>query len=185
MTGHFSLDFLVDEQIARKAEVKMGADMKEVREVMERIYPIECNPRAHTAAVLFADESEDLAEAYLSILSDHEPKGIANGHRSEELIVPKPNVKSYYWVGNDLVTKVLLPFLGFLRFEVGVMEVLGEWVGFVEHVVYWRDGTFEVWDPWPAWWLYVAYWPGMFVVSLWERRRWSRCNCSTTKMFGC
>jgi hypothetical protein len=67
--------------------------------LMNAIYPIECNPRAHTAAVAFADEAEDMADAYLSVLPDHEPKGISNGHQVENLVVPRPNLPGYY-VGN-------------------------------------------------------------------------------------
>ncbi len=185
MTGHFSLDFLVEENIAREAESRVGVSDEEVRELMGKLYPIECNPRAHTAVVAFTDVAEDLADAYLSILLEHEPKGISNGHRTEALVVPKPGVPGYYWIGNDLVTKVILPLLGFLRFEIGARELVRNWTAFVEHVLFWRDGTWEAWDPWPFWWLYMGYWPGMFVVSLWERRWWSRCNVSTTKMFGC
>jgi hypothetical protein len=185
MTGHFSIDFVVDEDVAQRAENRTGVSDIEVKELMNKIYPIECNPRAHTAVVLFADEAEDLAEAYLSILPDHEPKGISNEHRAEALVVPKPGVPGYYWIGHDLVTRVLLPLVEFLRFEVGLVDMLSSWLECLEHVLYWRDGTFEIWDPWPALWLYVGYWPGMFLVSLWERRWWSRCNVSTTKMFGC
>lgn len=185
MTGHMSLDFLVSEDVAAAAERSVGAPETDVRALMNNIYPIECNPRVHTAAVLLEDVSEDLAEAYLSVLPDHEPKGVANGHRLENLIVHKPGVPGYYWVGHDLVTRILLPLLGFLRFEVGLGEMLGLWMEFVEHVLYWRDGTWEVWDPWPAWWLYVGYWPAMFLVMLLERRWWSRCNVSTTKIFEC
>ncbi|KAG0652964.1 hypothetical protein D0Z07_0474 [Hyphodiscus hymeniophilus] len=182
MTGHFSLDFLVDESVAKKAD-KIGVSDSEIEELMDKIYPIECNPRPNTAVVLFADESEDLAEAYLSILPGHEPKGISNGHRVDALIVPKPSVPGYYWIGHDLVTRVLIPLLAVLRWEMGVWQMLAMWMEFVEHVLYWRDGTYEVWDPWPAWWLYVGYWPGMFLVSLWTGQWWSRINVSTTKMF--
>jgi hypothetical protein len=184
MTGHLSIDFLIDESITQKAD-KIGVSDSEIRELMDKIFPIECNPRPNTAVVLFADESEDLAEAYLSILPDHEPKGIKNGHRAEALIVPKPSVPGYYWIGHDLVTRVLIPLLAVLRWEMGLWQMLGMWMEFLEHVVYWRDGTYEVWDPWPAWWLYVVYWPGMFLISLWKGRWWSRCNVSTTKIFWC
>ena len=184
MTGHFSLDFLLDESVAHKAD-KVGASDTEIRELMNKIYPIECNPRPNTAVVLFAAESEDLAEAYLSILPDHEPKGISNGHRADALIVPGPSVPSYYWIGHDLVTRVLVPSLAVLRWRMGVWQMLGMWTEFLEHVLYWRDGTYEIWDPWPACWLYVGYWPGMFLVSLWDGSRWSRCNVSTTKTFWC
>ncbi|KAE8447691.1 hypothetical protein EG329_010497 [Mollisiaceae sp. DMI_Dod_QoI] len=185
MTGHFSIDFLVEADVAEEAERRVGVSDVEVRELMRKIYPIECNPRAHTAVVCLADESEDMAEAYLSILPDHEPKGISNGHRAEALVVPRPGIQGYYWVGHDLVTRVLLPLLQFLRFEIGVTDLLEKWLEFAEHVLYWRDGTFEIWDPWPFWWLYVGYWPAMFLVSLWEKKWWSRCNVSTQKMFGC
>ncbi|KAI9053022.1 hypothetical protein LZ554_003292 [Drepanopeziza brunnea f. sp. 'monogermtubi'] len=185
MTGHFSIDFLIEEEVAQAAETRIAVRESELMELMRRIYPIECNPRAHTAVACLSDVSEDLSDAYLSLLSDHEPKGIANGHRRDALVVPKPGVPGYYWIGHDLVTLVLLPLLGLLRCKVGAREVLRMWMRFVEHVLYWRDGTFEVWDPWPAWWLYVGYWPGMFLISLWERRWWSRCNVSTNKMFHC
>lgn len=185
VTGHFSIDFLVQEGIAIKAEQKDGISASEIRELMNVIYPIECNPSAHTAVVTFADEAEDMANAYLSLLPDHEPKGIANGHHVESLIVPRPNVPGYYWIGHDVVTLVILPLLGLLRFEITPVDMLSEWLEFVEHVIYWREGSYEIWDPWPAWWLYVGYWPCMFIVRLLERNWWSKCNASTTKIFGC
>ena len=182
MMGHFSVDFVVDEDVARSAERSFGASDAEVKELMTRIYPIECNPRAHTAVVLFADESEDLAEAYLSVLPDHEPKGIANGHRAEAIVVPRPGVPGYYWIGHDLVARFALPLLRFLILQIGLVDMLSSWLECLEHILYWRDGTFEVWDPWPAFWLYVGYWPGMFLVSLWKRRWWSRCIVSTAQV---
>ncbi|KAL2070779.1 hypothetical protein VTL71DRAFT_13805 [Oculimacula yallundae] len=188
MTGHFSIDFLVEEAVARQAEGRVGADVREeeVRDLMGRLYPIECNPRVHTAGVCLSDGAEDLAAKYLSLLPDHEPKGVTNGHKIEKMIVPRPGAaRGYYWIGYDLVTLVLLPILGIVRFEVGAREVLRSWMEFVEHVLFWRDGTWEHWDPWPAWWLYVGYWPSMWMLCLWERRWWSRCNVSTNKMFVC
>lgn len=185
MTGHFSIDFLVDASIAAEAEGKIGVSEDEVKDLMGKLYPIECNPRAHTAVVLFQDVPEDLSAAYLSILPSHEPKGLTNGHRAEALVVPKPGIPGTYWIGHDFVTKVLLPVLWVARGEMSVKQVLEHWMQFVEHVLFWRDGTWVVWDPWPVWWLYAGYWPGMFLVALLERRWWSRCNVSTTKMFGC
>jgi hypothetical protein len=184
VTGHISLEFLVDESVADKAE-KVGVSDAEIRDVMDKIYPIECQPCVNTAVVLLPDDAEDLAEAYLSILPGHEPRGIFNGHRTDALIVPKPFVPGCYWIGHDLVTRVLIPFLAVLSWEMDVWQMLGLWIEFLEHVLYWRDGSFEVWDPWPAWWLYVGYWPGVFLVSLWTRQWWYRCDVSTMKMFWC
>jgi hypothetical protein len=173
MTGHFSLDFLLDE-----------ADDAAEKDLMQKIYPIECNPQAQTAIVLFADESEDLAEAYLSVLTDHSPPVPTTNPRPKPSITPSMTA-GCYWIGHDLVTLVILPFWDFASRRIDIWTFLGSWVEFIEHVLFWRDGTFEVWDPWPAWWLYCGYWPGMFIVTLVTRRWWSRCNVSTRKMFRC
>lgn len=176
MSGHFSIDFLLNEP--EQTNVK-----KTVEEIMQAIYPIECNPRAHTAVVLFADRSEDMADAYLSILSDHEPRGIATGHRREEIVIPSSTVSVYYWLGHDMVTRVIMPFLALLTLKKGLTAVLSSFFEFLEHLLFWRDGTYEIWDPWPFWWLYIVYWPGTFAASIVKRSWWSRCNVSTTKIF--
>jgi hypothetical protein len=185
MTGHFSLDFLVDSEVAKVAESRIGVEEREVRELMEHIFPIECNPRVHTAILAFQDVSEDLADAYLSILPKHEPKGISNGHRDDALVVPKPGVEGYYWIGHDLVTKILLPVLKVVKGEMGLKECLQRWMEFLEHVCFWREATYEIWDPWPTWWAYVGYWPLVFLMRLWEGRWWSRVNLATNKIFDC
>ncbi|KAH6676728.1 hypothetical protein B0J14DRAFT_359896 [Halenospora varia] len=186
MTGHFSMDVMVPSDIAKSAESTFGASEQEIQGLMNNIYPIECNPRAHTAVVLFGDEAEDMSAAYLSILPTHEPAGIANGHKdTTHIVVPRPDVPGYYWVSHDFVTLFLLPILSVVRGEIGVYELIGKWVEFAGHVLFWKEGTWEVWDPWPWWWGIVGYWPAMFAVSAWERRWWSRCNVSTGKMFGC
>jgi hypothetical protein len=173
MTGHFSVDFLLDDGNAQE------------KDVVQKIYAIECNPRAHTAVVLFADESEDLAEAYLSVLTDHSAPVPSDDQHGKPTIVVPSTTTGYYWIGHDLVTLVILPFWGFARRKIDILTFLASWVEFVEHVLFWRDGTFEVWDPWPAWVLYCVYWPGMFVIALLTKSWWSRCNVSTTKMFKC
>ena len=181
-TGHFSIDFLVDEEgLDEEATLdEKGREEKGVEELMGRIYPIECNPRAHTAAVLFAERSEEVAEAYLSLLDEGE-----DGKTKREIVMPGPETPGYYWVGHDLVTRVLLPVLYLLQGKLGIADVFANWVEFWDHLLYWKDGTYEIWDPWPFWWLYVVYWPGMFWISILTRNWWSRCNVSTTKLFRC
>ncbi|KAL3471223.1 hypothetical protein BJX99DRAFT_263501 [Aspergillus californicus] len=53
-TGHLSFDFLVESQ---------HKDEKEKENI--KLYPTECNPRAHTAVVLF-QYTPEMANAYLS-----------------------------------------------------------------------------------------------------------------------
>lgn len=178
-TGHLSFDFLVDAAEAKAAEMNPNKSVK--------LYPIECNPRAHTAVALFND-TYGMADAYLSLLEPPTSKvktnGV-NGATPEQPIFPRKQTK-YYWIGHDLVTRVILPFLSlFVRDGSSFSEVYDDFTTFVEHFLFWKDGTYEVWDPLPAFWLYHVYWPSQFFFALVFGRKWSRVNVSTTKMFGC
>lgn len=174
-TGHFSTDFLFHDSNGN-TPIDGG-----VEHSMGRLFPIECNPRAHTAAVLFADQSVELCDAYLSLLPDYAT--LEKG--SEDIVMPSLQTVGYHWIGHDVVTRVLLPFLDLIALKAELFEVLGKWEEFLTYLIFWRDGTWETWDPWPFWWLYTVYWPGMFLMSVKERSWWSRCNVSTTKLFRC
>ena len=170
MTGHLSFDFLVDETTSEKGLEKI-------------LYPIECNPRAHTAVVLFEKYSAEMTQSYLAALA-HEMNGAVNGVK-EHVVVPTYPAK-YYWVGHDLVSLVLHPFLRVLIASPGSLRELFEGLYlFIQHLLFWKDGTYEIWDPLPWWWLYHVYWPGQFLACILQRRKWSRVNVSTTKMFNC
>ncbi|KAI9652082.1 MAG: hypothetical protein M1831_007215 [Alyxoria varia] len=167
-TGHLSFDFLVD-----------NPEEEDINQL--RMFPIECNPRAHTAVVLF-NKNRDIANAYLSRLdavcdsTDQEGK--------DEIISPHRPDK-YFWIAHDLVHGLVIPFL---QLAMGYESLQSCWEAFNEFVRYglwWRDGTFETWDPVPWWWLYHVYWPAKLLDSLISGTRWSRINVSTTKMFEC
>ena len=162
MTGHFSIDFLVDESGTGN--------------LLKRIYPIECNPRAHTAVVMFEGESEKMVEAYLGILKD-DPSSVKTATTS--------STSGYYWIGHDIVEFIVFPIWGLLTLELGVKDVIESVTTFLEHLLFWREGTFATWDPLPGWWLYCGYWPAMFMLSILTMNWWSKCNVSTNKMFRC
>ena len=178
-TGHLSFDFLVD------TKEKEAADKDPNRIVT--LYPIECNPRAHTAVCLFNDTPE-MIDAYVSLLDPPEPGKVVgvNGNAAVPPVYPR-SPKKYYWIGHDLVEFVLLPVLSLftLRGGMSFAQVFNSIGTFLEHLVFWRDGTFEVWDPLPAFWLYHVYWPYQFLFALLTGQKWSRINVSTTKVFGC
>lgn len=174
-TGHLSFDFLVE-----------AADEKQQDPEKITLYPIECNPRAHTAVALFNDTPE-LVDAYLSLLdNDNTTATSSSSKRQDGVIVPKTPAK-YYWVGHDLVTCVFVPLLDCIRGSgaASLSDVMDGVRDFRAYVFGWRDGTYEVWDPLPWWWLYHVYWPVQFFNSLVRGQRWSRVNVSTTKMFLC
>ncbi|KAG9206342.1 hypothetical protein G6514_005069 [Epicoccum nigrum] len=158
-TGHLSFDFLVED------------------EENVKLYPIECNPRAHTAVVLF-EKTPEMADAYVSALDYRKDSG-----EKEKPVFPRTPTSSYYWFGHDLVSFLILPFLD-------TMSGAGSWGQCAEgvrtfwrHLSNWKDGTLTVRDPWPFFVLYHVYWPARFLECLLEGKEWSRINVSTTKMF--
>jgi hypothetical protein len=183
-TGHLSLTFRVPDSLSITGEETFGAP-DSYTELMSKIYAVSAYPGVNTAVVLFSDESEDLAEMYLSILPGHEPLGIANGHRDPERVVtPKPTVENYYWVGQEIVGGIFGSLFAFLRGEVGFGALWTSWMDVLGNLVGCRDATFELWDPWPWWWLYAGYWPAVFLCCLWEARRWSGEDVSEGRLIG-
>lgn len=153
ITGQVSFDIMVKRSVETNAE--------------PILYPIECNPRTHTAIVLFRNISEALADSYLDSLKDF----------GKEVCIPDPTTTdSFYWIGHDVITLLLLPLLN-------LSGILGGLREFTLHFFFWRDATFEFWDPLPFLFLYHVYWPGLFLRSLLTGRRWSRVNVSTGRVF--
>lgn len=180
-TGHLSFDFMVEQ------DASTGKD---------QMYAIECNPRAHTAVALFATlgaEMGEMVDAYMSALKEKEPEATHaeyNKWHLEQLeppavVGPPADVAPRYWLGHDLVTLVFLPLLKLLVWPFSVISFLGSVRQFAGHVLFWQEGVFEPWDPWPFVALYHVYWPMAIVQAWWRGERWSRVNVSTTKMFAC
>lgn len=179
-TGHLSFDFMVD-----RSQVEALSIGKQNAELV--LYPIECNPRAHTAVVLFRG-IPGLPKAYLSLLdnaSSMQPNGKTRG--TESSILTPQQGERFFWIGHDLVELVVLPLLSILFFmpQASMLDCFQNMLKFVDHAVNWKDGTFERWDPAPWWWLYHIYWPMQFWLALTSGEQWSRINVSTTKVFKC
>lgn len=149
-TGHLSFDFLVE------------------GEENVKLYPIECNPRAHTAVVLF-EKTPEMAEAYLSALDYRKDSG-----GEETPVFPRSPTSSYYWFGHDLVSYLILPFLDALFGASEWSQCAEGWRTFWRHFSNWRDGTLTMRDPWPFFMLYHVYWPARFLDCLLKGKEWSR-----------
>ncbi|KAH7029175.1 uncharacterized protein B0I36DRAFT_269510 [Microdochium trichocladiopsis] len=182
MTGHLSFDFMVE-------DVAVSASKYE-----RRVYAIECNPRAHTAVVLFAQhgaEMEAMVAAYISATDavSRDKHRDSNGENPRDVmqISPPVNTLPRYWLAHDLVSLVLQPLvrLVFSGDWIAGAELVKGSIKLLEHILTWKEGTFEAWDPMPAFWLYHVYWPLTILSALWRGVRWSRVNVSTTKMFLC
>lgn len=171
LTGQVSVDFLVERDEA-------GA--------VQRMLPIESNPRAHTAVVLFAKQPGALTESYLRLL-EKKKKGaeeeVKNDESLECVVCPEDTKTTYCWMGHELVVEVLLPMVEVWRGEMTVREWVQRMVKYVGGMVNLRDATFEVLDPIPWFWMYHVYYPWFFVLSLVLGKRWTRINVSTTRVF--
>lgn len=201
-TGHLSFDFLVegDDTDTTTTTTTQQRRRRDPREIV--LYPIECNPRAHTAVCLLTNRNPDMIHAYLELLNET-PHNKNNNH--PELLAttptpPKEEKTSYYWIGHDLLTLLFNPFLSSLTtappphhpsfFSVFFSPSFyraykHNLLTFFSHLLTWKDGTYEIWDPLPWFALYHVYWPLRFAMCLVKGTRWSRVNVSTTKMFEC
>ncbi len=155
-TGHLSFDFFVEDEDASQEDLKL--------------YPIESNPRAHTAVVLF-ERTPEMADAYISALND---SSCFDDYYKSPPVFPRTPTRNYYWIGHDLISLVFLPLLDFLFRYRSRREMLSCFRIFWSHLVYWKDGTFAMNDPWPFFVLYHVYWPAQFFKALINRKPWSR-----------
>lgn len=192
MTGHLNFEFMVQEAVSEKGlELTLRA--------------LACNPRVHTAVVLFSSHSQALAEAYLSALRPWQPK--MNGSLAEmphlldhdesfdapapeaeaeipdlSIITPPDHPPKYYWIGHDMVTLLFLPFF---KRPFSILVYIHNVITLLQHILFWNDAVFANWDPLPWWWLYHVYWPGVFLASMWTGRKWSQVDISTGEVFYC
>lgn len=209
-TGHLSFDFLVegDDMDTTTTTTTQQRRRRDPREIV--LYPIECNPRAHTAVCLLTNRNPDMIHAYLELLNETPNQNKNNNHPEHLATTPTPSTPkeeeetSYYWIGHDLLTLLFNPFLSSptiapppqhhpslssffsIFFSPSFYRAYKHnLLTFLSHLLTWKDGTYEIWDPLPWFALYHVYWPLRFAMCLVTGTRWSRVNVSTTKMFEC
>jgi catechol O-methyltransferase len=183
MTGHLSFDFMVKEEPS-DAGVHLGLRV------------IECNPRAHTAVVLLAGRSHEMAEAYLSALpldiNGHGPPNpqsqstriasdVSNDGQ-QPIVTPREDQPAVYWIGHEIVTLLCLPLV---ERQFSAWTYLTNVATLLQRVMFWTDAVYAGWDPLPFWWLYHVYWPGLLVASAWAGKKWSRLNMCIGRIIEC
>ena len=142
MTGHLSFDFMADEN---------GA-----------LHAIECNPRVHTAVVLFSQPgnvARDMVRAYLSVLEDDQSpvngyqgvtKKVNENAHVDDIVLPDPHATPRYWIGHDVVELGLLPIIKLVRGGEEVKKVMKSLAELWLHVRCWKEGSFDARDPLPS-----------------------------------
>ncbi len=138
LTGQISFDFILDQR--------------------GQVYPIECNPRTHTAITMFHDHP-GLADAYLkSPVNPDDPP-----------IEPLPHSPNTYWLYHELWRLT----------EIHSWQQLQNWL---EKITQGTDAIFRVDDPLPF--LMVHHWqiPLLLLKQLYQLRDWLRIDFNIGKL---
>ena len=120
------------------------------------IYPVECNPRTHSAITMFHDHP-DLADAYLG------------NHNIQAPIAPLPDSKPTYWLYHELWRLT----------EVRSFQDLKQWWAKISEGT---DGIFRKDDPLPF--LFVHHWqiPLLLLSNLKTLQDWIRIDFNIGKI---
>ncbi len=138
LTGQISFDFILDPR--------------------GQVYPIECNPRTHTAITMFHDHP-GLADAYLK----------PPVHPDDPPIEPLPHSPNTYWLYHELWRLT----------EIRSWQQLQNWL---EKITQGTDAIFRVDDPLPF--LMVHHWqiPLLLLKQLYQLRDWLRIDFNIGKL---
>jgi predicted ATP-grasp superfamily ATP-dependent carboligase len=138
LTGQISFDFI---------QTKNGT-----------VYPIECNPRVHSAITMFHDHP-GVADAYLKDAKDE----------NEDAIAPLPNSKPTYWLYHELWRLT----------QVRSWQQLRQWW---QKISQGTDAIFNTSDPLPF--LTVHHWqiPLLLLGNLQKLRGWMRIDFNIGKL---
>ncbi|MBR8826699.1 MAG: ATP-grasp enzyme [Gomphosphaeria aponina SAG 52.96 = DSM 107014] len=135
LTGQISFDFIQTEE--------------------GTVYPVECNPRTHSAITMFHDHP-GVANAYLDA-------------RDEPAIKPLPNSKPTYWLYHEL-------------WRLNEISSLSDLQAWIDKIVKGTDAIFRVDDPLPF--LMVHHWqiPLLLLDNLRKLKGWVRIDFNIGKL---
>ena len=123
-----------------------------------RVYPIECNPRTHSAITTFHDHP-GVADAYLKDSKDE----------NEASLIPLPNSKPTYWTYHEL-------------WRLTGIRSLGQLNTWINRIFQGTDGIFQVNDPLPF--LMVHHWqiPLLLLSNLQKLKGWVKIDFNIGKL---
>lgn len=135
------------------------------------VLPVDCKVNVSPPILLFAGTvgSIALTRAFLTLttpttngLSTFTGLG-ALPDSMENVIAPQAAAGAYF-VGQDLVELVLRPITQTLMLKMHLLQLVWNLLTFIEHLIFWKDGIYESWDPLPALLLYHFYMPGRLAL---------------------
>lgn len=153
-----------------------------------KLYPIECNPRVHTAICLL-EPNKNFASAYLD-----DSDSVA-----DTVVYPRREEPTKAWLGHELAAVWLpawLPWLSHLHPLAGHRQAdpttsansssSSSMMMMAPLQRLLSDPTLALDDPLPFFALYHVQWPYLLLRQvLVRRKKWSRINVSTARIFEC
>ena len=122
------------------------------------VYPIECNPRTHTAITTFYNHSL-VAEAYVG------RDRLLNGP-----IQPKPNARPTYWLYHELWNMLQVR---------STKELMQQWKIFFNG----KEAVYSVEDPLPFFLHYTVHLPRIVIYHLYHMIPFSKIDCNLSFCF--
>lgn len=143
-----------------------------------KLYPIECNPRVHTAICLLVP-NKNFASAYLNTDSN-----------DTTVVYPSKEETDKAWIGHDLpavaLPRICRPLLSRLHPLTVQRQADPTAVNISPLKMLLSDPTLAFDDPLPFFALYHIQWPFLLLRQIFIRRKkWSRINVSTARIFEC
>jgi catechol O-methyltransferase len=130
------------------------------------VLPVDCKVNVSPPMLLFAGTSGSVAlvRAYLTILPPTTNglstfTGVGALPDSMDHVIAPEAGSGTYFVGEDLLELFLRPIAQMLALKMNVLQLTWNFLTFIEHLLFWRDGIYESWDPLPAFLLYHVYMP--------------------------
>ena len=167
LTGHISFAFKVEQSSSEK-----GYEHK--------LIPMACNPKVEVPSILLRSANRDLAHTTLSVLDEPMLNGYLKSTR--QLTVPEQAL-AFHWSGLNLILMAILPAVEFLHGRVELVELFGAWSLFIRGLCFYKDMTFEMWDPFPWWWQYHVYWPAQLLHCVLRQQKWSFLDMDSGRVY--
>jgi len=153
LTGSHSFDFLMHEG---------------------KPYPIECNPRLHSAVVNFYKNPEVLVDSYLSVLDQKSTTGISECGSFPKCQYPAAEARESFWLYNEMMHLALKavnnPFKT-MHWAKHLITSLTE-----------REALFSFSDPVPFFWMHHVQIPILLTKALVNRKPYTEIDFNVGKL---
>jgi len=159
-SGHLCIDFCIDERMTETG-------------LESNILPIDCRIRAQASVLMFQglNGSIDLARSYVAACAP-----MSNGtstvvgppqpESEEDVALPVDSSSGVYYLGQDILQLLIKPVMQFSTFKIKLSLLTRQLLMLVNHIIFWREGMYALWDPLPFWWLYHVYIPARLFRSI-------------------